>query len=142
MCSGECRLARRRRQAKDRRKLDLEGYRADECARQQKHRAELVHLGAGAGPPRTGARRSLQVSADGAASTTVSAVVVDEPETEAAPACHGPQSVGKCRISQGEVQEIVATVFRLSRTAVEREWRRIQRRIRPILERGVACGGP
>lgn len=133
---------RRRRQAKRRRKLDLEGYRADECARQQKHRGELAHLGAGAGPPRTGARRSLQVSADGAASTTVSAEPVDEPGTEAAPACHGPQSTGKRPISEEKVQEIVATVFRLSRTAVEREWRRIQRRIRPIFERGGACGGP
>jgi hypothetical protein len=44
-CSKECRLERRRKQAKRRRLADLESYRAEECERQQMRRDPLVQPG-------------------------------------------------------------------------------------------------
>jgi len=48
VCGESCRLARRRKLARDRRAADLAGYREDERARQRVHRAKARDAPAGA----------------------------------------------------------------------------------------------
>ena len=120
VCSEECRRQRRQRQKKRRREADLQGYRADERERQRQCRAR-----------RREQRRSGSES------------VAEKPRaTVGRDGCHGPPSAGNCLISEDKVGEIVAELFRLSRTSFERELTRLQRRFRGLVGSPEARAGP
>jgi hypothetical protein len=132
VCCPECRLKRRRRQAKRRRQADLEGHRADDAERQRRHRARAkeARLGAAVAPraAATAPTASLELGDGG-------------PRLGCGGGCHGPASDGKCSELQGRIGEIVADAVRRSRTGFEQELRRMLRKIRPLVQSEVAGGG-
>lgn len=118
-CCEVCRLARRRKQARKRRRKDLEGFRADERDRQQNRRARQAEARALAVAEATQA----EFAARGAQ-------------------CHAPASVLKSLKVQEEIHRILDGPFRLSRAGFERELRRVERKIGSIVRQAVAQYGP
>lgn len=121
VCGPACRRRRRRRQKKRRREADLEGYRADECERQRRCRARRRESAGRSGP------------APGAAPGAV---------TEERDGCHGPSVSCNPSISERKALEMLAEVFRVSRTGFERELSRMQRKFRRMLSSIEVRAGP
>jgi hypothetical protein len=139
VCCKECRLARRRKQAKQRRQADLEGYRADERKRQQKLRDERRAAAAESAGANAEREPCHEPSAEG------SATKANPPCHELAAAaggCHGPASDAKPSELQGLIAAIVVEAVCRSRTALDQELRRMVRKIRPLVQSERARGGP
>ena len=141
VCCKACRLARRRKQAKQRRLADLEGYRADERTRQQKLRDQRRAATGGSAGASAEREPCHERGAEGSATKAsppgheLGAVVT------AAGGCHGPASGAKLLELQGLIGAIVADAVRRSRTALDQELRRMVRKIRPLVPSELARGG-
>jgi hypothetical protein len=112
-CSDACRVLRRRRLARERRRKDLEGYRADERERQRWRRARMAEAGA-------------LLMAQGGKS----------------PKCHVLGSVRKSLELQEEIHRILDGPFRMSRAGFGLELQRIERKIGSMVREAVAQYGP
>ena len=131
VCGSACRNRRRARLARQRRRADLDGCRADERERQRQHRARVRATSARAGPP----SRASPSGPD---------------EGSRAPICHEPASASKGSELQDELEEMVARMMRVSRATLEREMARFSRRIvqisagkwEPARDRSRTSSGP
>src|SRR5512133_1198191 len=118
-CCEACRLARRRKQARKRRRKDVDGFRADERDRQQNRRARLAES------------RALIVAGMAQAEMATAGAL-----------CHAPASTPKSLTVQEEVHRILDGPFRLSRAGFGQELRRIERKIGSVVRQAVAQYGP
>jgi hypothetical protein len=127
--------------------------RCTECGRRFKPAATAAKSQKVCGPGcrlarrRKQARRRRQCDLDGYRDDELARQHASRAERRAAAAsgvagCHAPASDAKCLKTRPEIDQIVAETFRRSRAGLERELRRMARKIRPIIEAEVARGGP
>lgn len=115
VCSEACRAKRRRKLVRRRRRAHAESWRVDERVRQGDLRAK---------------RREERGAGEGA------------PGSEDGRKCHVPASERKCPEVMGQIRQKMVEAFRLSRATFDRELRRIEREIRPLMDGQVAANGP
>ena len=118
MCGPECRKARRRKQAKQRRAEDLEHFRDEERLRQQESRAR---------------RRG--------GSSTLEARAGPELGGQDVTACHAPASSRNSAKLRMKVQHLWDKQVRLSRASLERELGRMGRKFGEIVGEALAGAG-
>ncbi len=125
-----CRDERRGRQARRRRRSDLEACRADERERQQRRRARLKEARAGAGAgetPNKGAREAPVAVAEASGHALAGC---DRAVSGHAPSpCHAPASAHNDADYQAKLVNCLAAVLELSRAGLGQDLPRFLRKI-------------